>query len=380
MKTKGRIKILHIHTRACVGGSAYNTLYSMNGMPADVYEPMLISGPGGQFLELVKKYNHKSFLAPFLRNPINPLYDLISFLQLWWIIFMVKPDIVHTHNSKAGILGRWAARVCGVKTVIHTLHGNVLIGRCMFIQKLYIFLERLTGYITDHLIVISRDLEKLSIEKYGYKKDKISLIYSGIDAEKFMSEKDCGFLRKELDLPDNNIIVGCVGRLEDGKGHDVLINSTKKIYSIRKDIVFVCVGSGPLEMYLKKRVDMLGIKSCFKFMGTRHDIEKITRGFDIAAVPSRYEGMGRVYLEAMASGKPVIGTRVGGIIDIIDDGKNGFLIPLENFDELAEKILLLADDKSLRERMGENGRRKINEDFTVQGMVKSLIGVYKQYQ
>lgn len=388
-----KYKIIHIITRLDKGGSAENTLLTALGINKKKYEVILVKGP--TYESRMSNKEHATISAdlkearlkgvrivniPFLLRRINPVYDLLALFSLYVFLIKEKPSIVHTHTSKAGLLGRLAAKLAGIPIIIHTPHGHVFFGYFEpFKTKIFILLEKLASRITDKIVTLSnREKEDYVLFKIA-EEDKLSVICSGIGLNKFkeslLSEKQN--LKKELGIPENSLIVGTAGRLVPVKGPEFLIKAAKYVISKYPDAFFIFTGDGYLKQYLEKKASNLGLRENIIFMGWRDDAAKILSLYDVFVLPSLNEGMGRVLVEAMALGKPIVASNIGGIPDLVIHGKNGFLVPPKNPKELAKYIQVLLEDKDKREKMGLAGK-EMAYNFTSERMVEKIANLYKK--
>ena len=382
MKNMGtsKIKVLHIHTRGIIGGSGSSLLLVLKGLSKDRYKPELACGSRGSLVEGAKENDITLNNIPHLRNEINIFYDLVALFEL--IILLTKKEyhIVHTHNSKAGILGRFAANICRVPIIIHTQHSCVFkYGTLNCIQKkFYYLLELLSAKFTDKIIYVTESLRKTFIDaKISSENDSVA-IYSGIDVEKFRININVAEKKKELGLNNNEFVVGIISRLEQGKGNELVIESIPKIIQEVANIKFVFVGKGELKDDLIKLADSCGVEDQVVFLGLREDVPELLQVFDIVCLASLYEGMGMVLLEAQAAGRPVVATKIGGIIDIVNENKSGFLVPSKDTDALAEAIKKIAQDSHLKSQMSQEARRFVDYRFSGAKMVVDIINVYEE--
>lgn len=389
----GNIKVLHIITRFDKGGSAQNTYLSLLGLRKKHYQLSLVSGLS---LESEMKYEEikakekdiqilesegiEFIQCPFLLRRINVIKDLRAFFDIWRIIKKYNPLIVHTHSSKAGLMGRLAAKLAGTPIIVHTPHGHVFFGYFgPFKTKLFIIFEKLASRITDKIVALTNREKKDHILFKIAEEDKFSVIYSGIELNilKESSSEEKQNLKKELGIPENSLIVGTAGRLVPVKGPEFLVKASKYIISKYPDTYFMFTGDGPLEQDLKRKALEMGISDNIIFLGWRDDLAKIISIYDIFVLPSLNEGMGRVLVEAMALGKSIVASNVGGIPDLVIHGKNGFLVPPKNPKELAKYIQVLLEDKDKREKMGLAGK-EMAYNFTSERMVEKIANLYKK--
>ena len=386
-------KVLHIITRLDRGGSAENTIITVAGLDKKKYEITLIKGP--TFESNMSKEEYTSVMAnlkkaqlkgtklaniPFLLRRINPFFDLLAFFSLYILLIKENPTIVHSHTSKAGLLGRLAAKLAGVPIIVHTPHGHVFFGYFgPFKTKIFILLEKLASRITDKIVTLSNREKEDYISFKIAEEDRLSVICSGIELNKFkeslLSEKQN--LKKELGIPENSLIVGTAGRLVPVKGPEFLIKAAKYIISKYPDTYFIFTGDGPLENGLKRKALEMGISDNIIFLGLRDDVAKIISIYDIFVLPSLNEGMGRVLAEAMALGKPIVASNIGGIPDLVIHGKNGFLVPPKNPKELAKYIQVLIEDKGKREKMGLKGK-EMSLNFGAESMIEKIASLYEE--
>lgn len=372
-----KIRVLHIHTLPVISGSGLNTFLTMSKMDLNRYAPELACAPGGRLVELVES---KGFRVRPINNfvrPISLLRDISAFFELVSLIKKEKYDIVHTHNSKAGIIGRLAAKMAGVPVIIHTVHGFAFHPYEKFWRrKIFVFLERLSSRWCDAMIAISDALIDWAIKEKICNKNKLFRIYSGIETDKFSCKVDIKAIRAEFGIKDEESVVGEVAKLWRGKGQEVLINAVPEILKSIPNLKVMFVGEGELEKELKNIAENLNITDKIIFAGFRTDMPEVNSIMDIACLPSLWEGMGRSILEAMACGKPVVASKVGGIVDLVKDGINGILVPPGDSKELASAIIKLLKDKELRLMMGEQARKTIDERFSAKKMVSDIESVY----
>jgi glycosyltransferase involved in cell wall biosynthesis len=374
------IKVLHIHTLPIISGSGINTFLSMKGMDREVFKVDLACAPNGRLIELAKKGHIRVHTFKNLVQPIHPVKDLLSVIDLVSFLRRNYYHIVHTHNSKAGFVGRLAARIAGVPVVIHTVHGFAFHGQePAWRQLLYRNLEKLAAHLCDRMIFISQPLIDWALKEGVTKKDKIVRIYSGIDLNEFQPATfdEEQRAREKWGIGPNDPVMGIVSKLWEGKGHEVLIKAFKDVKKDMNKAKLVIVGEGYLEDKLRSLTDTLGLTDSVIFTGFQSDVSEIIKVFDIAVLPSFFEGMGRVLLEAMAMEKPVVASRVGGIPDIVKDGINGFLTAPGDTKELGDALRKLLNDKGLAARMGEAGRKGVTAEFSADVMVNAIKDVYK---
>ncbi len=373
------IRVLHIHTLPVISGSGINTFLTMEGMDKKIFDPELACAPGGRLIDLVRANNIKVWPIRNLVQPLNPLRDLFALMELFFFLKKRYYHIVHTHNSKAGFLGRLSARLARVPVVIHTVHGFAFHDQePQWRRILFRNLERLASNWCDKVIFISQPLIEWALREKIIKEEKVTKIYSGIDLGKFhpVDNDEKNRIREKWHIGQDDEVIGIVSKLWDGKGHDVLIKAFRDLKREIKKAKLIIVGEGYLHDRLNDLVCGLGLKESVLFTGFQMDVSEIVASFDVAVLPSFYEGMGRVLLEAMAMEKPVVATRVGGIPDLVDDGINGILTTPGDVKELSKALRKILMDKGLASAMGREGRKKISLRFSSQLMVESIRSVY----
>jgi glycosyltransferase involved in cell wall biosynthesis len=375
-KVNKHIKIIHIITRMDMGGSAQNTLLTVLHHDAQQYNVWLIKGCTLESamtkaetklvvdqLEIAKRQGIQIIDAPSLVRRISPINDVRSLVALFRHIRKIEPHIVHTHTSKAGILGRLAAWLARVPTIIHTPHGHVFYGHFgRSLSRMFLQMEKLLGRITHHQIALTPEECNDYVNLGVAKSNNLSVIHSGVDLNRFkLNAAETNHKRKELSIPPDSLVVGYVGWLIPIKGVTYLVNAMAEVIQRHPNSLLVLVGKGDEkaeeEIKLKEQVENLGLVDNVRFLGWRPDVNEIMVCFDIFVLPSLNEGMGRVLVEAMAAGLPIVASRVGGIPDLVKDGENGLLVPPANASALAKAISDLLTDKKKQKRMAEAGKK-----------------------
>jgi glycosyltransferase involved in cell wall biosynthesis len=370
---------LHIHTLPVISGSGINTLLTMTGLDKGRFEVELACAPGGALVDESVKRGIKFRPVRHFVQRVSPFNDLFALAELILLMRGEKYDIVHSHNSKAGFIGRLAARITRVPAIVHTIHGFAFhdIERPPR-RALFRSLERFAAPMADKLIVISNPLREWGLGSGIGKPEQYVTIYSGIELGRFQADLDVEKIKRELGISPDDLVVGAVSKLWEGKGHRCLLRAARDVVDKIPGVKFLFVGEGYLRGELESLRDSLGLQDKVIFTGFRSDIPEITACFDIAVLASLFEGLGRVLLEAMAVGKPVIASRVGGIVDVVDDGLTGILVPPGDEKALVSALIRLLSDGDPRKRMGEAGKRKIDSRFSAKTMVNEIEKVYNE--
>jgi glycosyltransferase involved in cell wall biosynthesis len=377
-----RTSVLHIITRLIVGGAQENTLYTSELLDNQRYEVEVLSGPQtgteGSLIENgIERGVHIKIESNLVRE-IHPLKDILAFRKILKYLKKNRYQIVHTHSSKAGIIGRWAAWVAGVPTIIHTVHGwGFHDYQHSFIRFFYIFAEKLSRYITDRLIAVTlKDIEKGIRAGIG-KREDYTLIRSGIDLHRFtLNDSKKALIRKEFAIPTDAKVIGTVTRLSTQKAPQVFIDSAAMILEACPDVHFVIVGDGPLRTALEKRGKALGIGHRIVFTGIRNDVHDVMQAFDLFMLTSLWEGLPRVIPQAMASGVPVIASRVDGNSEIIKNHENGVLVEPEAAKEFSKAAIDLINNETDARKLKNHALEGIDE-YSVQVMVRKIDELYR---
>ena len=382
-------KILHIITRLDRGGSAENTLLTCLRLK-EKYELVLVHGlckvslmtdwekqSVDRQIRNAEKGGVKVIPMPSLVRRISPAHDFQALFSLWRLMIKERPDIVHTHTSKAGILGRWAAWLACVPIIVHTAHGHVFYGHFgPLASRFFVLLERFMALITDRMIALTEGERNDYITFSVSRPDRILTIHSGVDIDRYMSARvNMEEKKKSLEISTKGPVVGTVGWLLSIKGPMYLLKAMEVIWQTNPEIQLVYVGKGELEQEVRAEASRMGVSEKVSFLGWRDDIPEIMQVLDIFVLPSLNEGMGRVLVEAMAMGKPIVASKVGGIPDLVKDGYNGFLVNPGDAKGLSFAIRKLLLGRKMRDEMGSRGRAMV-KDFSVEKMIEKIDTLY----
>jgi glycosyltransferase involved in cell wall biosynthesis len=380
-----KIKVAHIIGRMITGGADENTLFTIEGLNKEKYEIDLITGEESDkdILNKVKNHPFNIIQIKELKWKLNFWYDPIVLLKLIKLLKKKRYDIVHTHTTKAGILGRVAAHISGVPVIVHGLHGSTFQAfNSSLLNWLLFLLERLTGRFTDAYISVSKMLSEKYVEKGIGKKENYYTVYSGMKLDKFyeVREKvDYREKRRELGINSGQFVIGNVARLETRKGHQFLLDAFKKVTLERKDypLKLLIIGEGEdrekLENYIKK----LNLEDKVIFTGYREDVEELMALMDIFVLTSLREGLPRVLVQAAAVGMPSVAFNVDGVSEIIKDNQNGFLIRPIDVEQLANRMVRYIDNKELVSLHSQRGREFIKGKWSIEDMVDKIDKIYQ---
>ena len=385
-KLDRKIKVAHIIARMITGGADENTLFTVQGLNKDRYEVDLIMGEefDESIFDKVKNNNFDIIQIKGLKWKLNFLHDPIVLIKLIKLMRKNHYDIVHTHTTKAGILGRIAGRIAGVPVIVHGLHGSTFEAFDSWLLNWLLFLfERLTGRFTDAYISVSGVLSEKYVERRIGKKENYHTVYSGMQLETFYGVRgkiDCGKKQRELGISVEDFIIGNVARLETRKGHKFLIDAFKNVVEKQKNshVKLLIIGEGNKREYLESYVHELNLENKVIFTGYREDVEELMAMMDIFVLTSLREGLPRVLVQAAAVGIPSVAFNVDGVPEIIRDDYNGFLVRVGDVEQLAKRIIQYIDHKELLVLHGKNGRELIKGKWSIEDMVEKIDEIYQK--
>jgi len=317
-------------------------------------------------------------VIPSLINRINLLANLKAIAEIRRIMVQGKYDIVHTHSSVAGVIGRLAALTAGMPVIIHHVHGWGL-NESMpgWTRKLYLALERFCAKFTDRIIAVSEpDIQKGLIQVIG-EKDKFSLIYNGIDLEKFRQVVDDQQVRSELGLDPDSKLVGMIGRLDEQKNPLDFIQAAAIVAKEYPKAQFLIIGDGSLRPDCEKLIDELDLKDKFFLLGFRNDVARILPVLTMTAMSSLWEGLPLAFIEAMSAGKPIVANDIDGASDVIVNGETGFLVTPHQPREMAERILTLLNNETLCKKMARVAQQR-SDQYSLDRMVGKVEALYNE--
>ena len=391
-----KIKVLRILNRFNVGGPVYNATYLTKYLNPDLYETLLIGGKpekheqsAGYILDDLH-INFKQL--NFMRRVVSPLHDLISLIQIIFIIYKYNPNIIHTHAAKAGLLGRVAALIYFKKVkVVHTYHGNVFEGYFSnFRNRVLLFIERFLAKKSTKIIAISKLQSDDLIYKYKIcEQDKLEIVRLGFDLNRFTENTKAKRekIRKEVNVTDDTIVITIIGRIVPIKNHQLFIdayNYCKK--NSTRPIKAIIVGDGMDTLKMINYVNDRQLSSSYKELGKecdilftswRSDIDCILAASDIVCLTSLNEGTPVSIIESMASETASISTDVGGVLDIIENNISGIVCP-NDVNIYGENLLKLIEDDDLRLKLAENGKRFSLENYNFEKLVANMETLYQE--
>ncbi|OGP91732.1 MAG: hypothetical protein A2Z19_00960 [Deltaproteobacteria bacterium RBG_16_54_18] len=367
------MKVLQLITRLDKGGAPRVFLDLISGLTEQGIEVVMACGPSPQPEEDPELFSRQLHI-PYhpllsLRREISPVHDFLALFQIIALIRRERPALLHTHTTKAGILGRIAGKITRTRT-IHTPHGHLFYGYFgKGKEHFYLFLERLAARYCERIITISEDERRAYLDHGIGDKKKAVTIYNGIDMERFPG--DGKRVRKELGIAQQVPLVGFVGRLEMVKGPHLFVDAAMKIQAAVPQAHFLMIGDGTMkEELLQKTQGMPHVH----VMGYREDIADCIAALDILLIPSLNDGFNLVAVEAMASSKPIVATAVGGLPEVIGNG--GILVRSGDTSQMAQEAIKLLNTPSRSKAIGAKGRKRAERLFSWEVSLQKTLDIY----
>ena len=360
---KKPLRILHVETGMNLYGGALQVHYLLRGLADRKGVESALVCPDSSGIAEAARGNVKTLYAVPMKGDL----DLLFVPRLLSIIRKENPDIIHLHSRRgADILGGIAARLSGTRCILtrrvdnpeNRLWANVK-------YRLY-----------HHVVTISEGIREVLVTE-GVPEGKITCVHSAVDVDLYSRTFDREWFDEEFGLREGSLACGVVAQFIERKGHRFLLRAVPEILKAVPGVIFLFFGKGPVEDQLKSRCRELGIEEHVLFAGFRDDLDRIMGCLDLVIHPALMEGLGVSLLQAAAAGVPIVGTRVGGIPEIVRDGVNGYLIPPGDVPSLMDATTRIITDRDLARQLGENGKRIVSEHFSIESMVEGNIGVYR---
>ena len=381
----GTVKVINIVTRLNIGGVAHHVTSLMRGLDRIKYEQQLVCGLEGVGERSMREHIQAQGVTPILvpqlvGNPRLNLSDAMAFAHILRLLRRERPMILHTHTSKAGLLGRLAARLTGVPIIVHTFHGLVLKGHYGPLKtNVARTVERWLARFSDRLIAVSDEDKKDLLAYRIAPTDKIEVIPLGLELDHFLSSrKRRGVLHRELGLDFASRLIGIVGRIVPIKNHRLFFDAMTPVLAKHPTAHVVVAGDGDLRPEMERYVREMGIANRVSFLGWRHDLPQVYTDLDVLVISSNNEGTPVSAIEAMAAGRPVVATRVGGLPDVISDGDTGYLVAPGNVEQLASAVERVLGDGETTDRLRRNARESVKGKFTVARLAADIDLLYRR--
>ena len=399
------MRTAHVITRMIVGGAQENTLHNCLDLIDDFDDDVLLItgpslGPEGDLLAghdrvlevdraemgpvrgragRAEKRQLPVCRLPSLRRAIHPR-DVLAVQSLWKVLRQFRPDVVHTHSAKGGLLGRGVAWRMNVPAVVHTVHGAPFHDyQSTAARRFFVGCERWAAGRCHHMISVADAMTDLMVEAAVAPRSKFTTIQSGMDVEPFLNaDADRTETRRRLGFADQDIVVGKIARLFHLKGHDDLVDSAAAVVAANPRVRYLLVGDGVLRQSLTDRIESLGLRSHFVFAGLvpPGEVPSLVGAMDLLVHTSLREGLARALPQALIAGKPVVSYDIDGAREVTVDDQTGYLVPPRDLDRLSGAIIRLAGDEDLRRRLGGQGRARWTEPFRHRTMTRRVREVY----
>ena len=373
------IRVLQVITRLIPGGATDITLNLCRGLKERGFQVELAAAPDPKMTETVHKTGVPFHPIPEFRREISPVYDFLALLKLYKLIRKGGYQIVHTRTSKAGILGRLAARLAHAPVILHEPQGSIFHPTFFSppAQWFFALVERLAATWADKIIVLCQSEVNDYLNHRIAPKEKYIVIRAVFDMDRFrqvwvnVAEK-----KQELGLPKDSFVIGIIARLSPEKGHFDALEAFQKVHKEIPDAFLLIVGEGELKKAIRQRVTRMGIEDRVVMAGYRGDIPEITRILDISLNPSLWDCSPRSILEAVVCGVPVVATTVGGIPEMVSNEESGLLVPTGDTEAMAHCILRLRRDEELRKRLTIKAAERIQELFDPVQTIERTVQLY----
>ncbi|QDT76843.1 2-deoxystreptamine glucosyltransferase [Gimesia maris] len=380
------MRVAHIITRMIIGGAQQNTLYTVEDQYRDYQDEVILmtgptTGPEGTLIPRAEQGGFDLQILPHLTRSISPLNDWHAYRELIAALRAYHPDLVHTHSSKAGILGRAAAWKLKLPTV-HTIHGAAFhFGQSPVNYHAYIAAEKWAARRCDRLISVCDAMTDQYVAAGITTRDRCDTVYSGMEVEPFLTPpRPPEEVRRELGIEPEQIVIGKVARLFHLKGHKYLIEAAKQVVDVQPGVRFLLIGDGILRAEFEARIAELGLSDHFIFAGLvpPERVPELIHAMDIVVHTSVWEGLARVLPQGLIAGKPVVSYDVDGAREVVIPEETGYLLPPESIESLAQALIELASDPEKRRRFGQTGRDRFTDQFRHQTMTRQLREIYQR--
>ncbi|MDW3137694.1 glycosyltransferase family 4 protein [Vibrio sp. 1288] len=374
------LKIAHLQLLPLVTGVQRVTLDELERLDTDKFTPYIICKESGPLTDEAESKAITCLLSNNLVREISPKRDLLAFWELYRLFRQYRFDVVHSHSSKTGVIGRIAAKLAGVPMVVHTVHGFAFPAAKNKLEKCIFFaMEWLGTKCSDKIICLHDADREIAKNQLGASDSQLEVLANGVDTTKYSpatSEIKLS-MRKELGLPQDAVIVGMVGRLWKQKNPQAFVDTALRLLSTNVNAHFVLVGDGELKTVLEEQVNQAGFSDNVHFLGWRNDTPQLLKSFDIFVLPSLWEGMPLAILEAQATGLPCVVSNIQGNNHLVTHNVDGFLFDLDKPEELALYIARFIKDEALRTKFGISGRDTILKKHDIDERIKEIARLYQ---
>jgi glycosyltransferase involved in cell wall biosynthesis len=380
------MRIVHVITRLIIGGAQENTVLTVDRLQHHHGDDVTLmtgpaEGPEGDLFDRARQRGLKVELLPELVRPVRPVTDLRAYRRLRQAFRRLRPEVVHTHSAKAGILGRAAAWQEKVPAVVHTVHGPSFGPfETPLRNRLYLAAERWAARRCHAMVSVCDAMTEQYLAAGVGRPEQYQTVYSGMDVESFLNPpRSREAVRRELGLGETEIAFGTVARLFENKGHDDILAIAPRVLAANPQVRFIFVGDGIYRRRLTAAIERLGLSHAFHFVGLvpPDRIPELLGALDAVVHPSLREGLARVLPQALLVGRPVISYDIDGAREVVLP-ETGILLRPRDLEGLSAAILRLAADPALRQSLGQEGRRRFTEQFRHETMTSQLRALYER--
>ncbi|MFK7778289.1 MAG: glycosyltransferase family 4 protein [Gimesia sp.] len=380
------MRVAHVITRMIIGGAQQNTLFTVEDQYRDYQDEVSLftgptTGPEGTLIPRAEQGGFDLRIIPHLTRSISPLNEWRAYRELITELRDFQPELVHTHSSKAGVLGRAAAWKLKIPTV-HTIHGSAFhFGQSPLHYRAYIAAEKWAAQRCDRIISVCDAMTDQYVAAGITTLERCDTVYSGMDVEPFLTPpRSPEEVRKELGIEPHHIVIGKIARLFHLKGHKYLIEAAKQVVEAQSEVRFLLVGDGILRAEFEERIAELGLSEHFIFAGLvpPERVPELMHAMDIVVHTSVWEGLARVLPQGLIAGKPVVSYDIDGAREVVIPDETGYLLPPESIEPLSRALIELASDSDKRERFGQTGRARFTDQFRHETMTRQLRDIYQR--
>ena len=379
------LRICHVITRMIVGGAQENTLFTIADHVRRGHRVTLVTGPSpgpeGELLKNAELPPFELIELPELVRELSPWEDVQAYRKLRRLFSERKFDVVHTHSSKAGVVGRLAAWKAGVPAVVHTVHGQAFHPyEAWYRNWIYRLAEWYAARHCHRIFSVAQAMIDQCVAAHIAPREKYRVVYSGMEIDSFLTARPEPELAASLGLPPEAQVIGTVARLFPLKGYEFVLPAAFELVRTYPRLHFLLVGDGPLTGELKRRIMAAGCSDRFHFAGLvpPAEVHRYLALMDLLWHLSLREGLPRSVAQALAAGKPAVGFRLDGTPEVLFDGRTGYCVEPESVPEVLRVSRLLLDDPALAEQLGQQGRELVKVQFSHQRMADILEREYRE--
>ncbi|CDU13616.1 glycosyltransferase family 4 protein [Vibrio coralliirubri] len=376
---KRALKVAHLQLLPLVTGVQRVTLDELERLESKHFTPYIICKEPGPMTEEAQQKGINCLYSENLQRAISPKKDLLAFWQLYRLFHQHRFDVVHTHSSKTGVIGRIAAKLAGVPIITHTVHGFAFPAASNRLEKwIFLAMEWLGTKCSDKVICLHEADRQIAVNSLGANHRQLEVFPNGVDTEKYspvLPEQKLT-IRLRLGLAEDDILIGMVGRLWRQKNPQAFVTSAIELLSQGVDAHFLLVGDGELKTQLEDNVKQAGCEDNIHFLGWRDDTPQILTALDIFVLPSLWEGMPLAIIEAQSTGLPCVVSNIQGNNHLVTDNEDGLLFELDEPNQLSKKIEQLINDEALRIRFSRNARNKVLDRHDISRRVEDIKRLY----